>query len=65
MDFMKVFIDDFSVANGRAKYLLHLRLCLQRCKDTKRNKKLNVGLEKCCKMMKKTLDKVVDVHKNT
>ena len=35
MDFMKVFIGDFSVASDRAKQLFHLRLCLQTCRDTK------------------------------
>ena len=35
MDFMKVFVDDFSVAEERAKHLFHLRLCLQRCRDTR------------------------------
>lgn len=30
-DFMKVFVDDFSVAGERAKHLFHLKLCLQRC----------------------------------
>ena len=34
-DFMKVFVDDFSVAGDRAKHLFHLRLCLQRCRDTR------------------------------
>ena len=34
-DFMKVFVDDFSVGGDRAKHLFHLRLCLQRCRDTR------------------------------
>ena len=34
-DFMKVFVDDFSVAGERAKHLFQLRLCLQRCRDTR------------------------------
>ena len=32
--FMKVFVDDLSVAREKAKHIFHLRLCLQRCRDT-------------------------------
>ena len=43
IDFMKVFVDDFSVAREKAKHIFHLRLCLQRCRDTK----LNLISKKC------------------
>ena len=33
-DFMKVYVDDFSVAGVKAKHNFHLRVCLQRCRDT-------------------------------
>ena len=36
---MKVFVDDFNVVGEKAKHIFHLRLCLQRCRDT--NLKLN------------------------
>lgn len=34
-NFMKVFVDNFSVAGDKAKHLFHLRLCPQRCRDTR------------------------------
>ena len=30
-DFMRVFMDDFSVFGKKGKHLEHLKLCLQRC----------------------------------
>ena len=35
MDLMKVCVDDFRVIGEKSKHMLHLRLCLQWCKDTK------------------------------
>lgn len=33
--FMQVFLDDLCVFGKQAKHLEHLRLCLQRCRDTR------------------------------
>ena len=35
MDFMRVFIDDFSMASDKAKHFFQLRLCLQRLRESK------------------------------
>ena len=34
-DFMKVFVDDFNVVAEKTKHIFHLKVCLQRCGDTR------------------------------
>lgn len=41
--FMRVFLDDFSVFGKKKEHLQHLRLCLQRCKETR----LSLNRMKC------------------
>ena len=41
--FMRVFLDDFNVFGEKAKHLAQLRLCLQRCRETR----LSLNPTKC------------------
>src|ERR1700738_1920331 len=42
-DFMKVFLDDFSIYGTKADHIKHLKLCLQRCRECG----LSLNPEKC------------------